>query len=488
MQTSSIRRPRSFGTLPTVIARTLFVLSIGANVADANQALDPDLADTIGCPIPFKNSFYSSLYKQVETNQSLMSLADFREQLQNLNRTRLVEDPSVFADTAAELFALLRQETLQRPTVDAKLEFLAGTEIGDRTTGEAARLQDRIQILWQKIDRSFGNSTDCPGDQPVATSFSSRPGTFLAMVEAKKHPIVSGGIKALGVAYQSCEAMTRASLGPNDPDVRGITITGDYPNSPGRKREISNLSELIDSHPYLSNYRRPSSSCFNVLKRPMIYDFGGKPSTSKGYLDFFTNKGGTGVLGIDCSGYVFSALASSGLRLAKNVSIKPAQVHLKNAALYMNPKANGLSCFAPVSFKGTDTIRPGDILASGGHIMIIDTVGSDPFGIAGMTREADCELSKMTSDRFQMTYLQSGSAKGGLGISRIRPQKFLPDDEAPMDDGMRDYAVAACRAKLGNKTVTVRPSRAVLVRHLGTPECSDKRVRLAYEDCISECR
>jgi hypothetical protein len=42
------------------------------------------------------------------------------------------------------------------------------------------------------------------------------------------------------------------------------------------------------------------------------------------------------------------------------------------------------SCFASPRFSGSESIKSGDILAWSGHVIMIDKVGADPFGLENM--------------------------------------------------------------------------------------------------------
>jgi hypothetical protein len=480
------------------------------SLADGSVELAPlakSTTETLGCSADFESAFYDGLYNVALSQRSFVEPTAFRTVIGTaLYKGRLektsVRDQAELSEKLTQLYTVLTREALvdgAKPatTREEILEVLTSLEIGDASTPERAALQTKLRGLFDEIQilvAGAGELAACVKQVSASANLEAAEpaeGTLFRQLMTARHPVVAGGLKAMAVGYQSCEAPFKAALGPNTPDVRGVTITGPWPSpSPGNKREISNLAALLSSHPYLSDYRRPSASCFNVLARPLIYDYGGKPNTTStggAGLDFFTNQGGTGVLGIDCSGYVFSSLATSGLRISKGKALKPIQVHATNAAKFMRPKSSGLTCFNPISFNAGTTIRPGDILASGGHIMIIDTVGNDPFGIANITKESDCIASKMSSDRFEMTFLQSGSAKGGLGLSRMRPEGFLPEDEEPMDKAMKEYAAAACKARLRGKTVTITPSTGALVRHSGSSDCLGTKVRLVHEDCVASC-
>jgi hypothetical protein len=154
--------------------------------------------------------------------------------------------------------------------------------------------------------------------------------------------------------------------------------------------------------------------------------------------------------------------------------------------MYMNPQKNGLTCLDFVKFKADDQLRAGDVLASTGHMLFIESVGEDPFGISSITKEADCTADKISVGRFDFTILQSSTSKGGIGINRIRGADYLSEAGA-MKDGMIEHAVNACLSKLRRTEITSRSSTAQLVRHLATPDCFDLPIRLAREECVATC-
>ena len=487
---------------------------------------------TLGCELPdatvapkslvnetslFTDKLFDRLYEVVLANENFASSAQMKailaEATQSGRFAKLsVRDQTDIIESLTDLYKFLTVDVftvlVQDPfDLHEQLEALTAIEMLDTSTPERARLVATykaklaaLDVLIRSQDEAFPECdsrtlADLAADTLStldSTTQSVQPvvGSLLANIRQSRHPLVYGGLKSLAVAYQSCEAPTHPTLTPATPPVRGVTITGQWPHSPGRKREITDLAELIASHPYLKSYRRPKVGCFDVLKNPMIYDYGGKPSTSVGAaggLDFFTDQGGTKVLGIDCSGYVFSSLATAGLRLTKNQKIKPVYVHNTNAAKFMDPKSSGFTCFDKVKFSGSSGMRSGDVLASGGHILIIERVGADPFGVNHIRSENECKLENMSTSRFDFRILQSASTKGGIGINHIEAVEFI-DEEAAMAKGLLQYAVAACKARFESKTQFVQPATATLVRHSDEKECTEAPIALTHEACVSTCQ
>lgn len=490
-------------------------------------------AGSVGCT-SFEDTFWDGLYHIVLQGQDFPTEAQVREAFdQTLETGRLkslsTADKTRIREELTELYGLLALDSVQTlatdpQNLDSKLETLTSLEMGDRTTDEKVVLQEKIRAQFARIESiaaeagapSCENSGDNSGSAPPVVaqptpSASPAPGStpeptpapaatpeptpatmdLLSKWKASRHPAVYGGLKGLATAYQSCEAGVAGAMTSATADVEGISIIGTHPNGVGKVRVIGNLSAFLKSHYYLSAYKRPSSSCFDVQKSPLLYDYGGKPYTSDATdstLDLFRNAGsGSSALGIDCSGYVYSALATGGLKLKKSGRLKAIGVHGVSSSMFMNPQSNGLTCLDYAKFNGNDNIRPGDILASSGHVILIESVGSDPLGIERITKESDCTSSNMSVSRFNFTILQSSPSKGGIGINRMRAADYLAGGGS-MKTAMLQHAVNACLAKFRGTTITTKSSSANLIRHAGTPDCVDTAIKYAKEECVASCQ
>ena len=199
----------------------------------------------------------------------------------------------------------------------------------------------------------------------------------------------------------------------------------------------------------------------------------------------FKNYGGTKVLGIDCSGYVFTATVSAGLRIAPNAPVKSTYVYGINAKKYMNPEQNGLGCFERVKMGASGNIKLGDVIAGTGHINIVDSVGPDPFGINNRRTVAECDA--VTSDDFDFVVAQSSTDFEGVGLNRVQVRDFLKGHPS-FDPGLEDYARQACKGRLAGKDVLLARSDLRVVRHKGTAACiAPKPVALTGESCVLSC-
>lgn len=458
---------------------------------------------SIGCAAQFEDGFWDSLYGFALKKEDFISRGEMRVALrQTFEGGRLKNlkshEKEHLIDMISDLYELLSSKALHTLGVEKSksekvLEALTNLEMGDRSSPEKARVQTAIRKKFDEINTyvsKFSLSSECEPEisptPPISQAYN-----LVEYWRQSRHPVVFGGLKAFANSYQSCDATSVPPLSAATSDIQGISITGLHPDGVGNKRIISDLDTLVKSHPYLEKYVRPSSSCHGILKAPMIYDYGGKPyatNATDSSLDFFRDAGsGTPVLGIDCSGYVYSALATAGLKLKKSGRLKAINVMGVPARMYMNPQANGLTCLDFVTFSRSRGLRTGDILASGGHVVIIDEVGADPFGIAWITSEANCKPENIDISKFDFTILHSSPVKGAIGINRIQASHYFSDGGA-MALALTRHAVNACLAKVKNISVTTRSTDASLIRHLNTAECKDQPIRLAREECLNSCK
>lgn len=458
----------------------LLVSACGAQLDIARQVAN-DVEHGSACE-DFSGKLSATLAQALIDDNELPLESDLRAKLEERLRPELVEK-------TIELYRVVVGETREKTgavTKDEMLAELMALEIGDETTPAKAELKGKIRGAYASLKTAArAAGLECPPPEEPST-----PPPPLPDDPAEKIALpAAGAIRVMTTAYQNCEARRLPAMTSSTPNVQGIKITGRHENGVGQKREIGDLKKVQQTHYYVKEGVENDPSCYDVTKTPPIYDYGGKPyatTATDSPLDLFRNAGsGTPALGIDCSGYVFSALAASGLRVSPTKRLTASLVYGINAKMYMDPAANGLSCLAPVPSVKDDSLRDGDILASSGHVVMVDRVGEDPFGIAGLKSASECVTSKISVSRFDFDILQSSPVKEGIGIDRMRASAYLPGSSS-MKDAMVSYAVAACKAKFGSPS-TVKPSAARLVRHKLTAECMDRPVALARESCVRAC-
>jgi hypothetical protein len=431
-----------------------------------------------------RDRLWSELYRQVDHEGGLPAEASVATEVSTLGHG---------ADTRNALVGLYGQIERNVRGLDREeaLRVLAEMEIGDRTTEEKAARQDELERrLASTQSIATAEAGECTEPEP-GTSPDTNGGDSVALFEGWRQSVpraVYGAYKTLSVAYQSCNVMDLRPITASTSNVSGISVTGMHPNGVGRARVVSNADAVFRTNPYYANRVSPGAGCFASPSIPLIYDYGGKPYTTSAItstINLHKNGGsGTSALGIDCSGFVSTAVVSGGLRLRSGTSSKAYQVSGISASMFASPAKNGLSCFAPVASTSSAQLRAGDVIANTGHVVMVDRVGNDPFGIAGARNESDC--ANVTSKNFDFTIVQSSPSKGGIGLNRYRAADYL---SGSMRSGMEAYAKSFCRVRLGlaSPTTLASPSYAVVIRHTGTPSCVDQRIALEGESCMRSC-
>jgi hypothetical protein len=170
--------------------------------------------------------------------------------------------------------------------------------------------------------------------------------------------------------------------------------------------------------------------------------------------------------------------------LEPNVEIKPILVNGVSAAMFKNPSQNGLGCFSKISVGKNGDLQAGDIIAESGHVVIVDSVGTNPLGISQAKSPADCD--SLSSSNFDFVVIQSSSSKNGIGINKFSAKDFMSEDP-PMKTGLMAYAREACLARLKGTQIIVTGQAAHVVRHSQSPECTESAVNLNGENCINQC-
>ncbi|WII71085.1 hypothetical protein QJS83_11490 [Bdellovibrio sp. 22V] len=446
----------------------------------------------------FKQAMHDNVDKLAEQNPDMTS--EQKERL-SADLDKLVE--SLLAEAP-------QGERVESP--EQLLILLSAIDVGDRSTDFRSYMQDKVRGNFKQLSKTVqsfnlncpssggettaGTETPAQGEEPGSNVTEPTPAPVnrdyeyhKAQALASGTPLsVFGGRWAFATAYQSCQSVQLPSMNDQTPDVNGISIVGKHSDGVGSKRMIASLAKVQSSHYYIRDMSSYGEGCFNVRQNPLIYDYGGKPyatTATTSPIDLFKNNGdGTSVLGIDCSGYVFTSMATAGLRLKAGRALKASDSWAWGSSSYVEPQKNGLTCLDKISVTPAVSMKAGDIVAVYGHVLLIDKVGADPFGIAAAKSEADCK--KITSNQFDFVVAQSAPSKGGIGINYYEARNYLPTS-SKMKTGLEKYAYYACLAKVNGKSYTPNVGTLSVVRHKGTAECTAPRVKMARESCIQSC-
>lgn len=426
-------------------------------------------------------------------------------------------DPSVrqLKEDLINLVDVILREAPEGERVETPEELLmliSAIDVGDRSTVFRDYLQTKVRRQFDRVQLSAqsANLVCPPGSEDEQNEQNEQQSGGVEEIPSEEIPFepqktgfdyhraqalneglplaAFGGRWAFATAYQSCQSVQLPSMNAQTPNVAGIQITGKHSDGVGSKRMIASLSQVQNSHYYVRDMRSYGQGCFNVRETPLIYDYGGKPyatTATDSPIDLFKNNGsGTTVLGIDCSAYVFSSLATVGLRLKEGRVLKASDSWAWGSTSYVEPEKNGLTCLSKISVTSANSIQSGDIVAVSGHVLLIDKMGTDPFGIRSARTESDC--SKITSDSFDFSVGQSSPSKNGIGINFYEARNYLPTS-AKFKTGLEKYAYYACLAKVNNRSYTPNLGTLSVVRHKGTAACMAPRVKMARESCIETC-
>lgn len=475
-----LMKTRSFYYRNSLFALALCCGSSALSAPFDSDTFSEEISASLGCS-QFRDLFWNEVYRQV---QNLDSTAFDKKLFSNRINTG---DSSVDQTTTALTTLLLVEapRLFKTQNKNELLELLTSLELGDQSTPQKKLLFQKTELLLSKIEaRTKKLNLPCENENEDKILKKNR---------VQNRSTLSPGFgvrKTLATFYQSCSSLDLAPLQYSDPNVSGISITGTHSDGVGKKRVVSSITKVNSTHHYLKNMPAPTETCRDVKLSPPIYDYGGKPHATSALdspLDFFKNAGsGTSAMGTDCSGLVFSNLAAVGLKLKSSTALKAISVNGVSSTMLSNPSSNGLDCLEKVSFTENESIREGDIISKPGHTVSVYSVGTDPFGIEGITKLSDCTSSRISSSRYNFTVVQSAPIKNGIGVNRISAYDYLRL-QSSWSTGFSFYALKACRAKFGVYSSTASSDKLAIVRHKGTSECIAEPIVLTGESCAATC-
>ncbi|AZZ37757.1 hypothetical protein CIK05_13430 [Bdellovibrio sp. qaytius] len=461
-------------------------------------------AEAIGCS-SFQSKVYDSMYDYLDNEKDAPALSEFSSSLNDkidaLALAQKINNPEAVAklkQNISDLYKVLIEkaaELKQTKTSKEHLQTIIEMEMGDTSTPENVQLNQAAAKTFAKVDQSVkeldvqcgsGETTEEPGDpavveQPVDDGSATVSDAPVAVAQKN---VVVGSHNVLATAYQSCAVLEIPDMSAATPDAQGIERYGTHPDGIGGKRRVASLSSVQNTHPYIKVAGGAQAGCFNVRNNPLIYDYGGEASVANNVINFAKDSGsGTSALGVDCSAYVSSAIAAGGLRYKPGVENKAIYIR-QTSSKFINAKSSGFSCFNNVTATPSTSILPGDIVGVSGHVLIVDKVGADPFGLKRLKSASDC--NSMNISNFDFTVSQSSPSKGGVGLNKYVAKDYLRES-TKMSTAFLGFAKAACQAYFGGKSVATPSSSYGVIRHNGQANCLSPRIQLAYQSCVSQC-
>lgn len=381
------------------------------------------------------------------------------------------------AEKTAELIQLLDQDVKALDNDDYETQ-LARLENGSRITDDYERLSAKTNQLLketQSLSQELGMACEIPATPtPGSTTPTPPPDN-----QTKTPTHLKNGLRwTMATAYQSCESLKLKPVDKLVEDVQGITK-----NQTTWGRSYSNIPLIVKTDHYLKGMTY-AANCVDVSKKPLVYDYGGVAEFKNDVLNLFVNKGGGSALGIDCSAFASVAAATAGLLYKKNTQTKSVYTRYTTRD-FVDPMKSNWDCYAKVAVDADTSILPGDLAIISGHMVGIDTVEKDPFGIANITDISQC--NNLNANQFRFVLIQSSASKGSMGLNRYLASDYS-NETADMKSLFLGYAKAACQAKFNGKSIVPSLSSSMsIIRHSGTAECKATRVPLVNEQCIASC-
>ena len=404
------------------------------------------------------------------------------------------EDIDGFATHLVSLYALI-DEFLQQDQEEDKTTTLVQFEHGvvqQDYTEFAKQLEAQLSRLEQSAKKF---NKDCPENAPYlrATNNTDNPyGNVKWFFDMKRntHPLVYGAKKVMATAYQSCSVLD-LPLMDNQQKTLGVHVQSKHSSNGGYQRNISDLQKVNQSHYYLSQLYIPENTqCLNIHSSPLLYDYGGKPSTSMDSINLFQNSGsGSQILGVDCSGFVSTAMATAGLRLKQKMAIRPIHVKGINSWMIKNAKEYQLSCLEKQDISRDNPLQPGDIIASNNHVVIVDMIdkSEDSFSLARINSSNNCHSSKIKTRQFNFSIIQSSTHNNSVGINRMHIVESLNLMDNAFISGLKRVASRACYEMFGMDNHKNINEIAILRHTIHEPSCRDREIYLERQECLQSC-
>lgn len=446
---------------------------------DGQNFVQPVVAK-IGCD-NFKSQIFDSFYLYLDKKDNDLYVSDIENFLQENIQHRFGLDSQASSEIFNQVKTILQiieKSKYSEMNNSARIRSLISLETGSEKTAELIHaknlLNQNLLALSQLVDKY---DISCAEEKTIS------PPSF--QINSLQQNVKFGAYFTMAHTYQSCEVLRLPDMTKATEDVQGVAKAQKV-DSVGWGRKYTDISLIQKTNYYLKNIPDPSPGCTNIKNKPLVYDYGGTPSwDGKNSLNFFVNAGEGGpALGVDCSAFVSSAIAKAGLRYAPGLPNKPIYVR-RSSSEFLDPESNQLTCFNRITLDGPQSVQDGDIMAVQGHVVILDHVGADPWGMAQVKTVSEC--SQLTYKNFDFTVLQSSPSKNSIGINRYKASDYLAESEK-MRNGFEKYARQNCINFLTKKKTKPRYTDVSIIRHKMTSEClAPTLVDFQNQSCVASC-
>jgi hypothetical protein len=292
--------------------------------------------------------------------------------------------------------------------------------------------------------------------------------------------LAAAGRKALSAIYGTCAV--GQTMQPNPSNDR-LPDNGVCAGSASSDRDTRSLSAL---------WARRPRSC-GATGTPHYSQESPRMSVLRGNVIDAAPRGHN-----DCSAFVSSILHTSGSR----ISPRDRDYKAFSTAAIIGWGSGG-DCFNVPRFSESTSLLPGDIVVARGgdegHVIMVDRVGADPFGLRKVASVQQCDRQPNFND-WDFTITESTGKK--VGGRKIGPSIW--DAKGTFKSKSLSTAVhiarayidlykSACREKFGVRSETKfqRGSyRSRLLRHRGTSDAQCRNPnppKLRGEECVRSC-
>jgi cell wall-associated NlpC family hydrolase len=367
------------------------------------------------------------------------------------------------------------QNVLIRKSTGSNYVVSASGASFDRETYNLAR---RFYLVKLLMDLSSEKVDFCSVNFQNASNVRFRtlaPGKVKKFSEGQRvHPAVASGITLIAALHQSCDA---ANLSVSGPEFEGeVNWYNDGRKSYNFSQNYSAFAKRLRTDSCSQDFELPYYSW--VDRNPKI----SFPEKLDGVPQLKFVKKGT-----DCSSFITTAYAASGLRFFKNTDDiyqffpkdKNGTPNAYNTTMLKGLPDKPESCFHNVDFSRESYLKPGDVLVGGGHTWLVATASDDPFGFRTMNKKDCSDFSKY---KLNFTVLESDESDRGMGPRHHHGSAAWAQ--------INQLASLACKAHFGGRknSVFAKTKSDVLIRHSGKPECKMSQTpHLVGTKCVSSC-
>ena len=292
--------------------------------------------------------------------------------------------------------------------------------------------------------------------------------------------IAAAGRMTLSAIYGTCQA--GQTMLPNASNER-LPEDGVCAGTSSSDRDLRGLQSL---------YNRRERNC-GASKPPQYSQSAPRMTYQRGVIDPAPNGKN------DCSAFVSSILHASGSRIRPNETSFKAYTTASIVGW-----GDGDDCFAIPKFTESTSLLPGDLIVGRrgrhGHVVMVDRVGADPFGLRKIGSIRQCEQQPNFRD-WDFTITEStgktvNKRKIGPSIWDIKGS-FRASSRANANHIVRAYMdlwKSACREKFGTSATTKFSSgnyRSRLLRYQGASraQCRNSNPpKLRGEQCVQSCK